>query len=72
MVRYKLSEMPGKLDHATVVAFKVGLWPDHCEINDNIVETGFFYCKKMFPFSSLTNVILHCFYFYFFFKINLM
>lgn len=27
MVRCKLSEMPGKLDHATVVAFKVGIWP---------------------------------------------
>ncbi|MCP9263689.1 hypothetical protein DINM_007073 [Dirofilaria immitis] len=28
MVRCKLSEMPGKLDHATVVAFKVGIWPN--------------------------------------------
>ncbi|VDN02246.1 unnamed protein product [Thelazia callipaeda] len=27
MVRCRLSEMPGKLDHATVVAFKVGIWP---------------------------------------------
>lgn len=27
MVRSRLSEMPGKLDHATVVAFKVGVWP---------------------------------------------
>ncbi|VDM39962.1 unnamed protein product [Toxocara canis] len=29
MVRAKLSEMPGKLDHASVVAFKVGIWPDN-------------------------------------------
>lgn len=28
MVRHKLRDMPGKLDHATVVAFKVGLWRD--------------------------------------------
>uniref|UniRef100_A0A915PW32 PPM-type phosphatase domain-containing protein n=1 Tax=Setaria digitata TaxID=48799 RepID=A0A915PW32_9BILA len=34
MVRCKLSEMPGKLDHATVVAFKVGIWPT----NDDVVS----------------------------------
>lgn len=28
IVRHKLRDMPGKLDHATVVAFKVGLWCD--------------------------------------------
>uniref|UniRef100_A0A914UKV2 PPM-type phosphatase domain-containing protein n=1 Tax=Plectus sambesii TaxID=2011161 RepID=A0A914UKV2_9BILA len=27
MVRNKIAEMPGKLDHATVVAYKVGVWP---------------------------------------------
>ncbi|MFH4976326.1 hypothetical protein AB6A40_003035 [Gnathostoma spinigerum] len=26
-VRCRISEMPGKLDHASVVAFKVGVWP---------------------------------------------
>ncbi|EJD73781.1 hypothetical protein LOAG_18821 [Loa loa] len=35
MVRCKLSEMPGKLDHATVVAFKVGIWPSD---NDAVSE----------------------------------
>jgi hypothetical protein len=26
MVRSKIAEMPGKLDHATVVAYRVGVW----------------------------------------------
>ncbi|VDN54124.1 unnamed protein product [Dracunculus medinensis] len=39
MVRYKLSEMPGKLDHATVVAFKVGLWPDHSTAEIHLIDS---------------------------------
>ena len=39
MVRHKLRDMPGKLDHASVVAFKVGVWQDGKKA-DNLDSNG--------------------------------
>uniref|UniRef100_F1KU98 PP2C-like domain-containing protein n=2 Tax=Ascaris suum TaxID=6253 RepID=F1KU98_ASCSU len=46
-IRLKLSEMPGKLDHASVVAFKVGIWPD-----SELLENGRTGDGEMTPLSE--------------------